>query len=209
MNGSPALSRQELIDILQDHGFLTDLTLAAFALAEDVHGDQRRSGGGPYLEEHVYPVTANVVRYLAGQRPEDAGLTVIVSLLHDAIEDSNTLIAQHIETEFGAVIALRVAVLTKPDKRRGVSPQSSEDEEALYVSGIANADEAVRVVKVFDRLNNLAAVHQREPSRRRAYLVETRSHYVSLARSVDEALAGQMIDLLNEQESRLEQSLAD
>ncbi len=209
MNDRLVLSKRELSDVLLDLNLWTNLIPRAFSLAEEVHGNQRRSGGGPYLEEHIYPVTASVARYLAERRTYDAATAVIVSLLHDTIEDSTTVTAQSIEAEFGVVVAEQVSVLSKPLKRPGVSSIPSHEEEAQYVARIANSGFEVRVIKVFDRLNNLAAVHHRPTSRRRTYLDETRSHYLSLARSVDDELACQLIDLLNEQESRLMQESSE
>ena len=205
MNHGLILTQGELSDILHDLNIWTNLIPRAFSLAEEVHGDQRRSGGGPYLEEHIYPVTASVARYLAYRGNDDAVTTVIVSLLHDTIEDSTTVTAHSIEAEFGGVVAEQVAVLSKPQKRPGASPNPSDVEEAQYVTRVASAAFEVRVIKVFDRLNNLHSVHHRESSRRRAYLNETRTHYIALARTIDDDLASQMVELLNKQESRFMQ----
>lgn len=204
MSASGSVSRQQLTRILKTLDVWSELTSAAFALAESVHREQLRAGGGPYLDEHVYPVTANVARYLTVSDSDDAASTVIVALLHDTIEDSDSVTEQIVEERFGLLVASRVSILTKPEKRPGATIELTDQAEARYVHGILTADFEVRVVKVFDRLNNLAAVHQRDLRRQRIYLDETRGHYLNLASSVDQSLARQMEELLSEQEARFE-----
>lgn len=194
--------REELIDIVSGLDLWSDRVPGAIALAESVHAHQRRAGGGPYLEEHVFPVTANVACFLAGHERPAAKDAVIVALLHDTIEDSTTVGEEMIEAQFGEAIARRVAILTKPAKRSATSEGHSEDEESRYAASVRAADFVTRTVKVLDRLNNLAAVHEREPERRRRYLDETRMHYIELAESVDRSLAALMRDLLSTQLAR-------
>lgn len=207
MSASNSVSRQQLTRLLKTLDVWSELTTEAFALAESVHRDQLRASGGPYLDEHVYPVTANVARYLSGRTADDGASTVIVALLHDTIEDSDSVTEQIVNDRFGTLVASQVSILTKPEKRPGATAELADDAETRYVEGILAADFAVRVIKVFDRLNNLAAVHQRDLDRRRVYLDETRGHYLALANTVDRSLARQMAELLSEQEVRLEQEV--
>jgi (p)ppGpp synthase/HD superfamily hydrolase len=194
------VTRDELAAIIREHGLWSDEIPRAFSLAKLVHADQRRAGGGPYLEEHIYPVTASVARFLSGRDTQSAREGVLVALLHDAIEDSTTVRRATIAESVGESIARRVAILTKPEKRPGSSPDHNEEAESRYVSGVQQSDFVTRAVKVLDRLNNLAAVQQRDPERRRRYLEETRTYYLSLAESVDQSLWAQMLDLLMRQE---------
>ncbi len=208
MTGQTTLSRDQLIANLRELNLWRDEMSVAMDLAESVHGDQRRAGGGPYLDEHIYPVTLTVARYLAGHDKGEAVGAVMVALLHDSIEDSTTVTERTVARQFGRTIAERVSTLTKPEKRPGSSAGTTEEEESRYVAGVAGAEYEVRVVKVFDRLNNLAAVHQREPDKRRKYLQETREHYLDLAASVDASLRRQMSELLAEQERLFDADLS-
>ncbi|HVX30991.1 MAG TPA: HD domain-containing protein [Nitrolancea sp.] len=200
MSTTPELSRQQLIDLLRDLGISTDRLPDALALAEHVHGAQRRAGGGPYLEEHVYPITADVARYLAGADPVDAHDAALIAILHDTIEDSTDVTAADLADRFGPVVASGVETLSKPSKRAGQTMSDDGPQEARYVAGVAAAPRDVRVVKVFDRLNNLSAVHERPLEKRQQYLAETRAYYLDLARGVDSGLAQRMTDLLEAQD---------
>ncbi len=206
VNHPAHISRQELTASLRRLGVWSEQTNGAFDLAEQVHLKQRRAGGGPYLEEHVYPVTASVAEYLVDQESDLTGETVLIALLHDTVEDSDTVSIDTIGGRFGESVADGVRVLTKPEKRPGSASEITEDAEERYVSGIAAANWNVRAIKVLDRLNNLAAVHERPLERRRTYLEETQKHYLALAQSVDAKLAERMSTLIGEQEERFKQA---
>ncbi len=209
MNERTHITRQELSDELRRLDLWSEQADDAFNLAEHVHAEQRRAGGGPYLEEHVYPVTASVAEYLADTQSDHASETVLISLLHDTVEDSDAVTVETVHERFGASVANGVRVLTKPEKRPGNSADDPEAAEERYVSGVSAADWNIRVIKVLDRLNNLAAVHERPRDRQRTYLDETRTHYLDLAQSVDPELAEKMRTLLSEQERRFQRTSGD
>jgi (p)ppGpp synthase/HD superfamily hydrolase len=201
MTGITRLEQRDLVDLLRRRGLRSERVPDALELAASVHGEQRRDGGGPYLEEHIYPVTAAVATYLSRVDPAGGASAVLSAILHDTIEDSSSVTEQLLAARFGDTVAGGVATLTKPAKRGGKSSEASAVDEARYVARVAGAALPVRVIKVFDRLNNLAAVHQRPPEKRQAYLAETRAYYLDLACSVDESLTRQMADLLTTQEA--------
>ncbi len=209
VEGDVSVDRDELEAVVRELDLWSASVPEALALAVQVHETQRRAGGGPYLEEHVYPITVAVARFLAGRDRAGARDAVVVALLHDTIEDSTTVTGDLIEARFGHGIARRVNLLTKPEKRPGTSSEETEGAEERYVRGIREADFATRAIKVLDRLNNLAAVHQRDRERRRRYLDETRQYYLDLAKSVDLSLLTMMEDLLERQERRFQQEPAD
>lgn len=192
MSDLPRVEQRQLVESLRGYGLETVLVRAAIDLAVAVHGEQTRAGGGPYLEEHIYPVTSDVARYLlARDYSGDAHDAVIIALLHDTIEDSDTVSRETIEKEFGEPVAAGVATLTKPGKVDR-SQRRDLDAERRYLTGVRAAPLPVKVVKVFDRLNNLAGLHLRTPDERRAYLAETREHYLDLAQGVDPELHARM-----------------
>ena len=201
-------TRPDLVDLLSRLGLCSDMVPDALGVAEHVHGAQRRDGGGPYLEEHVYPVTATVATYLSRVDPAEGADTVLITILHDTIEDSLTVTERSLTTLFGGSIASGVVTLSKPSKHGGKSNGAAEEEEERYVDQIAHSAFPLRVVKVFDRLNNLAAVHHRPLEKRQVYLAETGAYYLDLARGVDESLAVQMTELLRAQHKRLDQQSA-
>jgi (p)ppGpp synthase/HD superfamily hydrolase len=202
MTDAAEVKETELVEMLHRLGVWCDRVPAALALAQSVHGEQRRDGGGRYLEEHIYPVTVEVAKYLSSRDRADAPNAVLMALLHDTIEDSSIVTEQSIAERFGDSVSIGVATLTKPAKRGGRSSEATAEDEERYVARIVDSALPVRAIKVFDRLNNLAAVHHRPPDKRRKYLAETRTYYLDLACSVDDLLARQMADLLTAQEDR-------
>jgi len=197
------LEQRDLVDLLRRLNLWSDRVVDALALAECVHGEQRRDGGGPYLEEHVYLVTAEVACYLSHVDPAAADDAVLAAILHDTIEDSSIVREEAIAARFGESVATAVATLSKSTKRGGRSGVATADGEERYVANIDGSALPIRVIKVFDRLNNLAALQQRPVRKRRQYLAESRAFYLELARSVDESLAHQMTQLLETQEAAL------
>ena len=186
---SPYLERQALIQHFEHLGLFTPTVQDAIDLAERVHRGQRRDDGLPYPEEHIFPVGAGVGSYTVakGWTPADASQGVIIGLLHDTIEDSPTLRPADLERQFGQEIAAAVVTLSKPDSWYSGGWDSDERE---YVVGILKAPLVVRVVKMFDRMNNLACIHKSHPSKRHRYLDETARYYVALAHSTDEEFEG-------------------
>src|ERR1700710_2835111 len=75
----------------------TSLIDAAYVMAMQAHGDQRRDNGDPYI---THPVA--VADILAGYRL-DTG-SIITALLHDTVEDTGVKLTD-IEARFGKPIA--------------------------------------------------------------------------------------------------------
>jgi (p)ppGpp synthase/HD superfamily hydrolase len=149
----------------------------------------------PYLEQHVYPVALELS--LSGQDAEDG---IVVALLHDVLEDCHTIDRDDLEAIFGEHIANAVLTLTKPWAReRELEPATDrerERREAAYFAAIQGAPELVQRVKVFDRLNNLACVHEKPRAEQLEYTRETERFHLPLARQIDPALARRMDALL-------------
>lgn len=192
---TPYVSREELVAQLARLGLHRAAVDEALAVAWEAHGQATRVGGTPYLEEHVYPIAAEVAAYARRMRPGDAETAVIIALLHDTIEDSPAVSRESIATRFGEAIADRVWALTKP-WHAGPDGRPPEERERRSLEGIRAADEIVRLVKTFDRLNNLACLHKRDAAKRAEYVAESRAFHLPLARDVDDALAGRMEALL-------------
>jgi (p)ppGpp synthase/HD superfamily hydrolase len=191
MHDTPRLNQTQLRDLLRELGLLTPGAESALTLAREVHGEQQRDDGAPYLNEHVYPVAAAVVRYVAQQGIEGKESAVITALLHDALEDSNSLTLQEIEDRFVRLVAECIGALTKP-KKAGDSPEDKAARELRYFEQLAQAPRIAKLVKVFDRLNNLACIHKSPRMDRRGYVDETRMFHLPLAGEIDPALAAAM-----------------
>jgi len=188
----PSLTEAGLVAALAQEGLLTARVRTALALAARAHARDRRDEGTPYLEEHIYPVAGEVAAYVARVRPAEAETAVLVALLHDTLEDSPTVSAAEIERALGREVADCVRALTKPAKAPNADPATRAQREATYEQAVARAPWAARVVKVFDRLNNLACLPKSSAEKRREYLAETRAFHLGLARSLDPTLGERM-----------------
>ena len=194
----PLVTEAELVDTLRRLDLFTPRVAAALELARAAHAGATRRGS-PLLEQHIYPVTRDVATYLARTDPAEAETGTIVALLHDTIEEAEAVTRQMLAERFEQDVADAVALLTKPSKVGAVTAGSGTD--AAYAAAIAAGPYLVKIVKVFDRINNLTTAYRRREPDRRRYLDETRHHYISLATQVDPGVAARMRDLLREQEA--------
>ena len=92
--------------------------------------------------------------------------------------------SQAVNAAVGSEIAATVRVLTKPPK--GIGADSSE-RQATYMADLRNASYIARVIKIFDRLNNLRCVHK-NPTKAPDYLEETERDYLPLAAELGDDL---------------------
>lgn len=112
----PFVSREELVLALEETGLAAEpLVGKALAKVERYHGPQTRLGGGPMLEEHIYPVTLEVIRDFSELPWELYVIAVVTTILHDIREDCGIPHAEILE-EFGAPIAILVDRLTDTGK---------------------------------------------------------------------------------------------
>jgi (p)ppGpp synthase/HD superfamily hydrolase len=155
--------------------------LAACDYAARQHASQRRKGAAsePYVN-HVIEVAARVA-----QSPSADADTVIAALLHDVIEDTDSIV-DDITSRFGASVAAIVQEVTddkslpKPERKR------------RQVATVASKSEAARRIKLADKAANLAAIAQSPPThwdlaRKRAYL-EWAGDVIAGCRGVDPVL---------------------
>jgi len=188
---------------------LTKKLRPVFAFAERVHGEQPRDDGSPYLNEHVFPVTLDVANYLKGKvlKP-DLEKAVTLALLHDVFEDvawaNPPIELEEVTTVAGDEITQMIRLLSKPGKSPagGGSKESLSARQAKYMAALGKAPYVAKVVKVFDRLNNLQCVHK-NPGKVRNYIEETRRDYLAFAGKVDLGLFKRMARLVKELEDRL------
>jgi (p)ppGpp synthase/HD superfamily hydrolase len=118
----------------------------AFRQATASHRFKIRDSGQPYLEEHIFPVSHDILDYLRakGEPPFIQERGVIVALLHDTVEDDKDFDLNDCESKFGLEISRLVYPLTKYGLNRDI-----------YIKKIENAPMMVQAIKIFDRINNL------------------------------------------------------
>ena len=174
----PWIEENKLVDMLDTSGFWNEGVKKALELAKKVHGEQKRDDGAPYLEQHVYPVTASLlwIKRLDGLKGINIKKWMIpAALLHDVLEDGD-IDENEVKDKFGENVYNAVKTLTK-----GRSWEEKWDIEA-YKKNIMNAPKEVRIIKLADRTNNLLCLKYATENKRRRYLDETREFYLPLAR---------------------------
>lgn len=127
----------------------TDLVARAEALARQAHAGQTRPNRRRQpVSEHLAEVAAMVAA--EGGSPTQ----VAAAWLHDVVEDTPVTLAQ-VEAGFGGEVARLVDWLTDPTDWAGLP---LAERKALQAARLAQAPEAVRLVKLADQLSNLGCV---------------------------------------------------
>jgi guanosine-3',5'-bis(diphosphate) 3'-pyrophosphohydrolase len=173
-----------LLDAIREQRPKADIKKIRYAyyLAEQAHAGQSRDSGEPYIN---HPLA--VASILADLRMDDD--SIIASLLHDVIEDSN-FSPEVIRDQFGEDVLQLVEGVTKlkfkpalelTDRQRA-SAETTRAAESLRKMLLAMAkDFRVMVIKLADRLHNMQTLDALEPSRRTRIANETLDVYAPLA----------------------------
>lgn len=128
-----------------------ELILKAYELADDMHKDQMRKSGDPYI---VHPIA--VAEILA-----DLGMdedTIAAGLLHDVVEDTEYTTEMLVE-EFGEDIALLVDGVTKLGSIKFESQEEKQAENLRKMFLAMSKDIRVLIIKLADRLHNLRTIN--------------------------------------------------
>ncbi len=183
----PCMEEIELASWIQAVRLYEDRVEEAMKLAREVHNEQRRDNGAPYLEQHIYPVTLTVLRAFnqrvpnrrrpikvieGDKRQKD---TLIAALLHDSLEYSH-IKEEKLKDEFGENVYRMVKILTK--KR----PWETEYDEHEYYDRLMSAPIDALTVKFAERVNNLFSLQYTSEEERKKYIEETKEHYLPMAK---------------------------
>ena len=179
-----------IIDGIKKHNPKADTNLVkrAYEFAAEVHQDQRRRSGEPYIN---HPLEAAGV--LVALEMDVA--SIAAALLHDVVEDTNVTLEQ-IEKKFGKEIAGLVDGVTKlkladfelketetdHESRKKRHSEHSRSAENLRKIFLAMArDFRVMVIKLADRLHNMRTLSALPPERQIKVATETLQIYAPLA----------------------------
>ena len=172
----PAIIRQfELTEKVHAYDPKADTGLidAAYVLAMQAHGTQRRDNGDPYI---THPVA--VADILAGYRLDTA--SIATGLLHDVIEDTPIKLPD-IEARFGKEIAGLVDGVTKLTRLELQSDRTKQAENFRKLVLAMSRDIRVLLVKLADRLHNMRTIGALKPEKQLRIARETREIYGPLA----------------------------
>jgi len=145
----------------------------AYSFAADVHKNQRRQSGQPYL---IHPMeVANILAELK----LDA-ITVAAALLHDTIEDTKTTLEQ-IEELFGQDIGELVDGLTHLSKLPDWTSEELQAENYRKMIVAMARDIRVILIKLADRLHNMRTLSYLAENKQLRIARETMDIYAPLA----------------------------
>lgn len=118
----------------------------AYNVALSVHEFQRRNDGTPYFW-HCSRVAKILIDELQLTDPD----LVIAALLHDVLEDSDTITRTVLEFNFGSYVGMIVDTLTKDLTQASVDP---EGVDATHVQLLRSAPDECLIIKLASRLDN-------------------------------------------------------
>jgi (p)ppGpp synthase/HD superfamily hydrolase len=182
---APFCTSEQITQRLQEAGVWSERTRLAMQQAYDSHSDKYRDSGRTYLEEHVFPVTLDVLEDFRrrGKPLSEQEVGVVASLLHDTIEDDPTFSILDCEQKFGRDVSRLVYPLTKYEHAPiGGTPKPLAQD--IYFHKLLNASTNAQRIKLFDRRNNLTCSIVIAPKRLdklSRYVNETAAYYLPLA----------------------------
>ncbi|MCP3887287.1 MAG: bifunctional (p)ppGpp synthetase/guanosine-3',5'-bis(diphosphate) 3'-pyrophosphohydrolase [Desulfobulbaceae bacterium] len=147
----------------------------ALEFALEAHGDQWRRSGDPYI---MHP--CNVARILAEELDIIDSEILAAALLHDTVEDVESVTNKVIRTHFGPTVEAIVDGCTKVTHYSGDRQTFKKMVHRKIFSGAAARVE-VMLVKLADRLHNLRTLSSMPSHKRQKISEETLDIYAPLA----------------------------
>jgi len=189
----PAPKVEGLEDVLErlsahERPFDEQLLTSVFEFSAEMHGDQRRRSGEPYM---VHPLA---VAWLLADLKFDS-TCVAVGLLHDVLEDTLTS-RKELSKRFGEEVAELVDGVTKIGRHEYVSRDQAQAESFRKLILASARDVRVILVKLADRLHNMETLEHLAPEARRRISRETLAIYAPIAHRLGMArVKGDLEDL--------------
>ncbi|WP_030457990.1 bifunctional (p)ppGpp synthetase/guanosine-3',5'-bis(diphosphate) 3'-pyrophosphohydrolase [Kitasatospora sp. NRRL B-11411] len=147
------------------------LLTRAYRLAEESHRGQTRKSGEPYI---THPLAVTMILAQLGADTT----TLVASLLHDTVEDTEVTLDQVAEV-FGPEVAYLVDGVTKLEK---VDFGAAAEPETFRKMLVATGDDVrVMVIKLADRLHNMRTIRHMKPASQVRIAKVTRDVLIPLA----------------------------
>lgn len=118
---------------------------------------------------------------------------IIAALLHDIKEDSFILEWEDIEDIFDEKVLVMVKILTKEKSKGG----------KVYIRKIRKAEEAARIIKLADRLDNLRELWDCSTEKQERTIRETEKYYLSIAKRTNGYLYKKMKEICDSYKNRV------
>ena len=151
----------------------TELVEKAYEYAREMHGDQKRESGEPYIS---HPLE---VAYILADMQLDSE-AIAAGLLHDVIEDTKSDYSE-VAARFGDNVAMLVEGVTKLDKIQFTNKEEQQIESLRKMFLAMAKDIRVILIKLADRLHNMRTLKNVSPEKQRLKARETLEVYAPLA----------------------------
>jgi guanosine-3',5'-bis(diphosphate) 3'-pyrophosphohydrolase len=155
----------------------------SFAAEKHLHQRRKNPERTPYIN-HL--ITVLEILWLVGQVRDET--TLIASVLHDSIEDTNTT-ADEIREQFGDLVAKMVLEVTDDKSLPKAERKQLQIEHAPHIS------DGAKLIKLADKISNVQDMYYKPPSgwplsRRREY-VDWSVDVVAGVRGINAAMEAQ------------------
>ena len=176
VNGRPYPTKEEIIAHARKFHPNDDMSIVerAYDYAENAHKDQKRKSGEPYFV-HPCPVAIILADIMM-----DAD-TIAAGLLHDVVEDVESVTVDDIKKEFGADVAMMVDGVTKLSQMDFFTKNQAKIESIRKMFSAMAKEIRVVFIKLADRLHNMRTLDTQVPERRYPIAKETLDIFAPLA----------------------------
>ncbi|MDH6121733.1 guanosine-3',5'-bis(diphosphate) 3'-pyrophosphohydrolase [Kitasatospora sp. GAS204A] len=164
---------EPLVQAHRRHHPQADLALLsrAYRTAEESHRGQKRKSGEPYI---THPLAVTMILAQLGAETT----TLVASLLHDTVEDTEVTLDQ-VAAAYGPEVAYLVDGVTKLEK---VDFGAAAEAETFRKMLVATGDDVrVMVIKLADRLHNMRTIRHMKPASQVRIAKVTRDVLIPLA----------------------------
>jgi len=149
------------------------LLASAFHFAYQLHANQVRASGEPYI---VHPVAvADLLRDIGA-----SAAVIAAGFLHDVVEDTDVT-PEQLEEHFGAEVRRLVEGVTKLGNIHFTNRTEAQAENLRRMFLAMASDIRVVLVKLADRLHNMRTLGALKPEKQQRIAGETRDIYAPLA----------------------------
>lgn len=156
-----------------ERNYNTEKLKRAYEYAKEMHKDQKRESGEPYI---THPLAVASILVDLGMDTD----AICAALLHDVVEDTDATY-DDVKNMFGADVANLVDGVTKLDKIKLATKEEQQAENIRKIFLSMSKDIRVIIIKLADRLHNMRTLSFRNGIKRRDVSAETMSIFVPLA----------------------------
>jgi len=199
----PYTTKGRLVKSIKNFSAMTPLIRRAIAQAVKTHKNQARDDGGPYLEQHIYPIAIDIINYYKSEYPDDKVPENLIAgaLLHDTLEDDTEITKKQFIKLFGEEVYGIVHPLTKPEHDPGMSQKDMIAlNKSLWINVISKGGYCL-LIKLADRTNNMESFYAFKnldfPKFYR-YMQEVEEQYLPYAKKNNDYFYKRLFDVISE-----------